>query len=87
MPSNRRNPPLRRRSPRSPLLRRLRTYFWFYTGTDDSLRTQNETFARALAKAHVAHRYLELAGGHNWALWRGMAWRSYTTAATRLAHG
>jgi len=33
------------------------------------------------------HRYLELAGGHNWALWRGMAWRSYTTAASRLAHG
>jgi enterochelin esterase-like enzyme len=68
-------------------LRRLHTYFWFYTGTDDSLRQQNEQFAQVLANAHVAHRYLELAGGHNWALWRGMAWRSYVTAARMLSHG
>lgn len=82
-----RNSPLDRIRADARTLRRLHTYFWFYTGTDDSLRGQNEAFARALAKAHVAHRYLELAGGHNWALWRGMAWRSYTTAAARLAHG
>jgi len=82
-----RNSPLDRVHADARRLRRLHTYFWFYTGTDDSLRQENEAFARALTKAHVAHRYLELAGGHNWALWRGMAWRSYTTAATRLAHG
>jgi enterochelin esterase-like enzyme len=81
-----RNSPLDRVRVDGPLLRRLHTYIWFYTGTDDSLRRQNEAFARALAKAYVEHRYLELAGGHNWALWRGMAWRSYTTAAGRLAH-
>jgi putative tributyrin esterase len=82
-----RNSPLDRVHAEAPLLRRLRTYFWFYTGTDDSLHLQNEAFADALTRAHVEHRYLELAGGHNWALWRGMAWRSYTTAAARLAHG
>ena len=81
------NSPLDRLGPEARVLRRLHTYFWIYTGTDDSLRQQNEQFARALTKAHVAHRYLELAGGHNWALWRGMAWRSYLTAAQRLAHG
>ena len=82
-----RNSPLDRVRSDGRLLRRLHTYFWFYTGTDDSLRGQNEAFAQALAQARVEHRYLELAGGHNWALWRGMAWRSYTTAAARLAHG
>jgi enterochelin esterase-like enzyme len=82
-----RNSPLDRLPQDARVLRRLHTYIWFYTGTDDSLRGQNEQFARALAKAHVAHRYLELAGGHNWALWRGMAWRAYLTAAKRLTHG
>jgi enterochelin esterase-like enzyme len=70
----------------APTLRRLRTYFWFYTGTDDSLRRENGAFASALAAARVPHTYLELRGGHNWALWRGMAWRSYLEAARRLAH-
>jgi enterochelin esterase-like enzyme len=79
------NSPLERVRPAAPLLRRLHTYFWFYTGSDDSLRHENEAFARALDKTHVAHRYLELAGGHNWALWRGMAWRAYLAAAPRLA--
>ena len=32
------------------------------------------------------YTYLELRGGHNWALWRGMAARSYLVAARRLAH-
>ena len=82
-----RNSPLDRVHADAPLLRRLRTYFWFYTGTDDSLRRQNEVFARALAQARVRHRYLELAGGHDWALWRGMAWRSYTAVAARLTRG
>jgi enterochelin esterase-like enzyme len=78
-----RNSPLDRLRSTAPALRRLHTYFWFYTGTDDSLRHENEAFARALGKAHVAHHYLELAGGHNWALWRGMAWRAYLVAANR----
>jgi enterochelin esterase-like enzyme len=67
-------------------LRRLHTYFWFYTGSDDPLRHQNEAFAGELHALRIPHHYLELAGGHNWALWRGMAWRSYVVAAQRL-HG
>jgi enterochelin esterase-like enzyme len=68
-------------------LRRLHTYFWFYTGNDDPLRRQNEDFAAELQRLRVPHRYLELAGGHNWALWRGMAWRSYLAASLRLHRG
>ena len=82
-----RNSPLQRLHAVAPLLRRLHTYFWFYTGKDDSLRQENEAFAFALRHAHVAHSYVELAGGHNWALWREMAWRSYDAAAQRLSRG
>jgi enterochelin esterase-like enzyme len=80
-----RNSPLDRVRVVARELRRLHTYIWFYTGTDDSLRRQNEAFAQALTKAHVAHRYLELSGGHDWALWRGMAWRAYLVASRRTA--
>jgi tetratricopeptide (TPR) repeat protein len=41
-------------------------------------------FAKALTAAHVRHTYIESPGGHNWALWRGMAWRAYLAAAGRL---
>ena len=67
-------------------LRRTHTYFWFYSGKDDPLRLENREFATELRAAHVPHTYLELRGGHNWALWRGMATRSYLVAARRLAH-
>ena len=70
----------------APALRRRHTYFWLYTGKDDGLRAQNSAFARALAAKHVPHAYFELAGGHNWAIWRGMAWRAYLAAAQRLKH-
>jgi enterochelin esterase-like enzyme len=67
-------------------LRRTHTYFWFYSGKDDPLRLENREFAAELSAARVPHRYLELRGGHNWALWRGMATRSYLVAARRLGH-
>jgi enterochelin esterase-like enzyme len=70
----------------APTLRRLHTSFWFYTGSDDPLHRQNRVFAAELAAEHVRHTYLELAGGHNWALWRGMAWRAYLAASRRLGH-
>jgi len=70
----------------APALRDNKTYFWFYSGTDDSLQRQNRDFATALTAARIPHTYLDLRGGHNWALWRGMAWRAYLTAAKRLAH-
>jgi enterochelin esterase-like enzyme len=80
------NSPLDRILATAPTLRRVHTYFWFYSGTDDPLRLQNREFAAALRAAHVPHLYLELRGGHNWALWRGLAARSYLVAAKRLAH-
>jgi enterochelin esterase-like enzyme len=70
----------------APTLRRSHTYFWFYSGTDDPLRLQNQEFAAKLAAARIPHAYLELRGGHNWALWRGMAARSYLVASRKLAH-
>jgi enterochelin esterase-like enzyme len=80
------NTPLDRLPLVAPTLRRDRTYFWFYSGSDDPLQQQNRAFATALTDARIHHRYLDLRGGHNWALWRGLAWRAYLTAAKRLAH-
>ncbi|HEX5247165.1 MAG TPA: alpha/beta hydrolase-fold protein [Gaiellaceae bacterium] len=70
----------------APALRRLGTYFWFYSGSTDPMRKQNAAFARELAAARVPHRYFEVYGGHNWALWRDNARAAYLVAAERLAH-
>jgi enterochelin esterase-like enzyme len=80
------NTPLDRVHATAPTLRRLHTYFWLYSGTDDPLRLQNQEFAAELEAARIPHAYLQLPGAHNWALWRGMAARSYLVAAQRLAH-
>jgi enterochelin esterase-like enzyme len=80
------NTPLDQLSEEAGTLRNAHTYFWFYTGTDDPLRYENRAFAAALNSDRVPHTYLELKGGHNWALWRGMARRSYLAAARRLEH-
>jgi S-formylglutathione hydrolase FrmB len=69
----------------APLLRRLHTYFWFYSGSTDRLRGQNAQFARELTALGVAHRYRLVYGGHNWALWRNNSTLAYRAAATRLA--
>ena len=71
----------------APQLRQAHTYFWFYSGTNDPLHRQNQEFAAELAKARLPHLYREFRGGHNWALWRGNARRSYLIAARRLTHG
>jgi enterochelin esterase-like enzyme len=80
------NTPLDRLRVVASTLRRLHTYFWFYTGRDDPLGHENRAFASELTAAGVPHTYLEVRGGHNWALWRGMAWRAYLAAARRLGH-
>jgi enterochelin esterase-like enzyme len=67
------------------LLRRLHTYFWFYSGSTDPLHRQNAAFARELSTLHVDHRYRLVYGGHNWALWRDNARLAYRAAAERLA--
>lgn len=68
-------------------LRRLGTYFWFYSGSLDHFRFQNAAFARELAAARIPHRFFRVFGGHNWAIWRDQARAAYLAAATRLAHG
>ena len=71
----------------APSLRKLGTYFWFYSGSTDRFRTQNSAFAHELAALHVPYRYRLVYGGHNWAIWRDNARVAYLAAATRLAHG
>jgi S-formylglutathione hydrolase FrmB len=68
----------------APTLRRLGTYFWFYSGTEDRFRAQNRTFARALTKLHVRNHFFASFGGHNWALWRKNAAAAYEMAAGKL---
>jgi enterochelin esterase-like enzyme len=81
------NTPLERLPLVAGALRRHHVFFWFYSGTDDSFRRQNLAFAQELGRSRIAHRFLVLPGGHNWALWRGAAEVSMRTASERLAHG
>ncbi len=67
-------------------LRAQHAYFWLYSGASDTLRGQNAQFSRELARERIPHTFFEVAGGHNWALWRAEATRSYLAAAVRL-HG
>jgi len=81
------NDPMRLVVADAPVLRRLGTYFWFYSGSEDRLRAQNAAFATRLRTLHVPYRFRTVYGGHNWALWRANAFPAYVAAATRLAHG
>jgi enterochelin esterase-like enzyme len=78
------NSPLDTLASSAPALRRAHVFIWFYSGSDDHFRRQNAEFASALAAAHVPHRFRIVRGGHNWALWRGNAWRAYLTASRHL---
>lgn len=71
----------------APELRRLGTYFWFYSGSTDRMRLQNAAFARELTAERLPHTYLVLHGGHNWAIWRSEASAAYLAAALRLGRG
>ena len=80
------NSPLDSVAAAAPALRKAHTYFWFYSGTTDPLHRENRAFASELTRLRLPHSYHEFRGGHNWAVWRGNAWRSYLVAARRLAH-
>jgi len=71
----------------APQLRHLGTYFWFYSGSTDRLRSQNAGFARTLRRLRVPHTYRLVYGGHNWSIWRNNAGYAYRAAAERLTHG
>jgi enterochelin esterase-like enzyme len=55
-----------------------------YTGSNDRLRAQNTSFAHALAKLEIRHRYFVVQGGHEWAVWRRFAPAAYLVAARHL---
>jgi enterochelin esterase-like enzyme len=80
------NSPLLQLQRQAAALRRAGTYLWFYSGTTDSLRTQNAQFAAALTRARIPHRYFVISGGHNWSLWRGYASQALQVASNHLAH-
>lgn len=80
------NSPLMRLSHVASSLRRAHAFVWFYSGTNDRLRFQNATFAEALARAGITHRYRLVRGGHNWAVWRGQLAPALLAAASHLAH-
>jgi S-formylglutathione hydrolase FrmB len=68
-------------------LRRHRVYIWFYSGTNDPMRTQNEAFAGQLRRLRLPSRFFRVRGAHNWALWRAQSERALAVAAGRLARG
>jgi enterochelin esterase-like enzyme len=78
------NSPLLRLAREARALRGAHTYFWFYSGTDDRLLSQNRRFAAGLARSGLPYRFLVRRGGHNWALWRGNAAVALLAAARRL---
>ena len=79
-----RNSPLLQLRRDAAALRRAHDYFWFYSGSADPLRGQNARFARLLGALRIPHRYREVPGGHNWALWRDQAAKSLLAASRRL---
>jgi len=81
------NTPLARLPKVADVLRHAHVFFWFYSGADDPFHRQNREFSRELTRARVPHDYLEVPGGHNWAVWRGNVEPSLLAASTRLAHG
>jgi len=69
----------------APALRTAHTYFWFYSGSDDRLLSQNRQFAASLEQSGLRYRFLVRRGGHNWALWRGNAAVALLAAMRHLA--
>ena len=65
-------------------LRADHTYVWFYSATRDHFHEQNAAFARELRREQIPFHYFAVAGGHNWALWRGQASNALLAAAERL---
>jgi enterochelin esterase-like enzyme len=73
----------------APALRRDHTYFWFYIGTTDGRKAQqqNAAFAAELTRAGIAYRYFVVSGGHTWAVWRRYARQALVAAADHLRRG
>jgi enterochelin esterase-like enzyme len=70
--------------PRALSLRAHHAFVWFYTGSGDALRAQNEAFARQLVRLRIGHRFEVHRGGHDWALWRAQAANALIAASKHL---
>lgn len=62
-------------------------YIWFYCGNSDPLAARNRAFAAELTALGIAHRFFEVPGTHNWALWRGQMSLALVIASEHLSHG
>ena len=78
------NSPIDTLAAAAPALRSGHVFVWFYSGSDDRFKSQNAAFASALRADQIPYRFRVVRGGHNWALWRGNAWRAYMTASRHL---
>lgn len=78
------NSPLQRLPLAGSRLRTAGTFVWFYSGTHDRLRFQNRAFDTQLGLQGIPHRFYLVRGGHNWALWRGQAFRALLAASRHL---
>lgn len=65
-------------------LRRRHVDFWLYVGADDSLRFQNEAFARELAADGVDHQFALVAGSHLPSVYRANLPEALTEASNAL---
>jgi enterochelin esterase-like enzyme len=68
-------------------LRREGSYVWFYSSRGDPALKQNIAFAHRLADLRVRHRFLIVAGGHNWRAWRNYFPDAILAASRGLGHG
>jgi len=78
------NSPIDTLAAAAPALRSRHVFVWFYSGSDDRFKSQNAAFASALGAEQIPYRFRVVRGGHNWALWRGNAYRAYMTASRHL---
>jgi enterochelin esterase-like enzyme len=81
------NSPADQLAARAAELRAHHDFIWFYTGSTDSLRHDNQRFAEALRRDHVPFKFAMLRGGHDWALWRGQAANALLAASRHLDRG
>lgn len=68
-------------------LRRNHVYFWFFTGSKDTLLSQNRAFDTELGSYGIPHRFFVDPGGHTWRIWRANATDAMLAVTRRLRGG
>jgi enterochelin esterase-like enzyme len=82
-----RNSPVSQLAASAASFRADRGFIWFYTGSTDRLRADNQQFAAALRSHGVPFKFATLRGGHDWSLWRGQAANALLAASEHLGRG